>query len=375
MNNQRMTPDIQYVETDPEKLINFLIAGYEILVNKKLYPADPMRIFLLWIADILIKQNIQIDHSAKQNLPRFAVDNHLDELVAFLNEKTKRLPAQAARTKLKYTLSITRGTATIIPKGTRVTVDGGINFQTTKDLVIPPNKLEGEIEAVCDTLGEIGNGFKPGQVNEPIDIFPYFGSVENITETAGGAERESDDSLYNRNRESLGTYSTAGPEGAYKFYAKSANPTISDVKVKSPSPGIAEIRVLLKDGEIPGEEILQSIKEILSSETIRPLTDKVEVKAPEIANYNIDVTYHTLENSPLSATEAEKAANQAIEEYIIWQSEKMGRDINPGQLNFLLIKAGIKRVEIREPSFMQIEDIAVAVLENKNIVNGGQENE
>ena len=375
MNSQRMMPDIQYIDTDPEKLINLLITGYEKIVNKKLYPADPMRLFILWIADILIKQRLLIDHSAKQNLPRFAEGEFLDELVAFLNEKTKRLPAQAARTRLKYTLSIKRGTATTIPAGTRVTVDGEINFRTTRDLIILPNELEGEVEAICDKVGEIGNGFKPGQIKEPIDIFPYFESVENITETAGGADRESDDSLYNRNRESLGTYSTAGPEGAYKFYAKSANPTISDVEVTSPSPGIAEIRVLLKDGKIPGEEILQSIKEILSDKTIRPLTDKVEVKAPEIVNYNIDITYYTLEGNHLSAAEAENAANQAIEEYIMWQSEKMGRDINPDQLNFLLIKAGIKRVEIREPAFMQIEDIAVAVLENKNIINGGQENE
>lgn len=375
MNKQRITPDIQFVETDSEKLINLLITGYEAIVNKKLYPADPMRIFLLWIADILIKQNIQIDYSAKQNLPRFATGNNLDELVGFLNEKTERLQALAARTRLKYTLSIRRDTATTITKGTRATVDGEINFKTTKDLVIPPNELEGVIEAVCESLGEIGNGFKPGQINEPIDIFPYFNSVENITESAGGAEKESDDSLYNRNRESLGTYSTAGPEGAYKFYAKSANPSVSDVKVKSPIPGTAEIRILLKDGEIPGEEILQSTEKILSSETIRPLTDKVEVKAPEIVNYDIDITYYTLENSPLSATEAEQAASHAIDEYIMWQSEKMGRDINPGQLNFLLIKAGIKRVEIRQPSFLQIEDIAVAILGNKNVINGGQENE
>lgn len=375
MNKQRITPDIQFVETDSEKLINLLITGYEAIVNKKLYPADPMRIFLLWIADILIKQNIQIDYSAKQNLPRFATGNNLDELVGFLNEKTERLQALAARTRLKYTLSIRRDTATTITKGTRATVDGEINFKTTKDLVIPPNELEGVIEAVCESLGEIGNGFKPGQINEPIDIFPYFKSVENITESAGGAEKESDDSLYNRNRESLGTYSTAGPEGAYKFYAKSANPSVSDVKVKSPIPGTAEIRILLKDGEIPGEEILQSTEKILSSETIRPLTDKVEVKAPEIVNYDIDITYYTLENSPLSATEAEQAASHAIDEYIMWQSEKMGRDINPGQLNFLLIKAGIKRVEIRQPSFLQIEDIAVAILGNKNVINGGQENE
>lgn len=375
MNSERMTPDIQYVDTDPEKLINLLINGYEKIAKKKLYPADPIRLFILWIADILIKQRLLIDYSAKQNLPRFAEGQSLDELVSFLNERTERLPAQAARTKFKYIFSISRDTATIIPAGARITVDGEINFRTTKDLIIPPNATEGEIEAICDRVGEIGNGFKPGQIKEPIDIFPYLDKVENITETAGGADKETDDSLYNRNRESLGTYSTAGPEGAYKFYAKSASASISDVKVNSPAPGVAEIRVLLENGGIPGEEILQAIDELLSDKTIRPLTDNVEVKAPEIINYNIDITYYTLSGSPLSATDAEKAADEAVKEYIRWQSEKMGRDINPGQLNYLLLKAGIKRVEIREPEFMQVQDIAVAILDTKNIINGGQEDE
>lgn len=375
MNNERMIPDIKYVDTDSEKLINLLINGYENIAEKKLYPADPIRLFILWIADILIKQRILIDYSAKQNLPRFAEGRSLDELVSFLNERTERLPAQAARTKLKYTLSINRDTATTIPKGTRVTVDGEINFKTIKDLIIPPNELSGSIEAICDTTGEIGNGFAPGQIKEPIDIFPYLDTVENITETAGGADRETDESLYNRNRESLGTYSTAGPEGAYKFYAKSASATISDVKTNSPRPGVAEVRVLLENGEIPGEETLQGINEILSDKTVRPLTDNVEVKAPEIEKYNIDITYYTLPGGPSSATDIEKSANEAVAEYISWQSEKMGRDINPDRLNFLLLKAGIKRVEIRKPIFKKVQDIAVAVLETKNIINGGQENE
>jgi|GEM_PF-3115295 len=36
----------------------------------------------------------------------------------------------------------------------------------------------------------------PGQINQPIDVFPYYESVENITESAGGADRESDAAFY-----------------------------------------------------------------------------------------------------------------------------------------------------------------------------------
>lgn len=373
--NNRTKPNVQYVDTDTEKLVNLLIKGYEDITKKKIYPADPMRLFILWIADIMVQQRVLIEYSAKQNLPRFAEGQYLDELVEFLNDTIKRLPAQAARTKLRYTLSATRETATIIPAGFRVTVDGEIIFATTRDLIINIGELSGEVEAVCLAEGKIGNGFVPGQISQAVDVAPYMQSVSNITTSAGGAELETDDSLYSRYREALATYSTAGPEGAYRFYAKSASADITDVKAISPAPGTVEIRVLLKGGELPEEEILQKIAKALSSDEIRPLTDKLEVKAPEKTDYQIDLTYFTLKDDIVGVAELQKAVEEAVEKYKNWQSEKMGRDINPSMLNKFLMEAGVKRVEIRKPAYKKVEDTAVASLSTKNIVNGGTENE
>ena len=83
-------------------------------------------------------------------------------------------------------------------------------------LTIPAGELTGDIAAECLTVGEIGNGFVPGQISKLVDIFPYFERVENITESAGGADRESDAAFYERMRESMETFSTAGPLGAYE---------------------------------------------------------------------------------------------------------------------------------------------------------------
>lgn len=373
--NDRTKPNLQYVDTNTEKLVNLLIKGYEDIAHRKLYPADPIRLFILWIADIMAQQRVLIDYSAKQNLPRFAEGQNLDELVEFLNDTIKRLPAQPARTKLKYTLSTTRETATIIPAGFRVTVDGEITFKTLKDLIINIGETAGEVEAVCLLDGKIGNNFTPGQIAQAVDIAPYMQGVSNITTSAGGAETETDESLYSRYREALATYSTAGPEGAYRFYAKSASADVADVKAISTTPGIVEIRVLLKGGELPEEEILQKIEKILSADEIRPLTDKVEVKAPQKKEYRIDLTYFTLKEDIVGVAELEKAVEEAVKKYKEWQSEKMGRDINPSMLNKFLMEAGIKRVEIRQPEYTKVEDTAVASLTTKNIVNGGAENE
>lgn len=373
--NDRTKPNLQYVDTNTEKLVNLLIKGYEDIAHRKLYPADPIRLFILWIADIMAQQRVLIDYSAKQNLPRFAEGQNLDELVEFLNDTIKRLPAQPARTKLKYTLSTTRETATIIPAGFRVTVDGEITFKTLKDLIINIGETAGEVEAVCLLDGKIGNNFTPGQIAQAVDIAPYMQGVSNITTSTGGAEAETDESLYSRYREALATYSTAGPEGAYRFYAKSASADVADVKAISTTPGIVEIRVLLKGGELPEEEILQKIEKILSADEIRPLTDKVEVKAPQKKEYRIDLTYFTLKEDIVGVAELEKAVEEAVKKYKEWQSEKMGRDINPSMLNKFLMEAGIKRVEIRQPEYTKVEDTAVASLTTKNIVNGGAENE
>lgn len=88
--------------------------------------------------------------------------------------------------------------------------------------------------------------------------------------------------------------------GGYEYFAKSASALIADVKATSPEPGEVDVRVLLAGGELPEEEILKEVSEILNADTVRPLTDHVTVKAPETVAYNIDVTYYTQEGGAIS---------------------------------------------------------------------------
>lgn len=68
-----------------------------------------------------------------------------------------------------------------------------------------------------------------------------------------------------------------------------------------------------------------------------------------------------------------KEIDLAVAEYIRWQTERMGRDINPSYLIALLMKTGIKRAEVRSPAFTVIEKDEVPVLRDTNTVNGGIE--
>lgn len=370
----RTYPDISFVDTDTEKLVNTLIQSYEMFTGRKLYPADPTRLFILWIADIIIQERVNIDFSAKQNVPRYAEGEYLDSL-AELFKDAYRLEAETARTVLRFTLSIALEVSTVIPAGTRATVDGEIVFQTLHDLTIPAGELAGDVAAECLTAGGIGNGFVPGQINQLIDIFPYFGSVENLTESDGGADEESDAAFYERMRESVETFSTAGTLGGYVYFAKSASTLIGDVKPSSPSPGVVDVRVLLKDGALPGEEILKKVQAALTPGDARPLTDNVQVSAPETVAYDIDFTYYTKTGGALSDSVIAENVAAAVAAFKQWQSEKMGRDIDPSELVYRIKQTGVKRVEVRSPEFAAVADNAVAQAGTTTVVNGGAEGE
>ena len=121
--NVRNYPDIHFVDTDTETLVNELIRSYEEYSGRTLYPADPMRLVILWMASAMIQERVNLDFSARQNVPRYAEGEFLDSLAEIFKD-TYRLPPEKAKTTLRYTLSTALTSGTIIPGGTRATVDG-----------------------------------------------------------------------------------------------------------------------------------------------------------------------------------------------------------------------------------------------------------
>ena len=389
MPNNNKYPDISFVDTNTETLVNSLITSYEIFTGRTLYPADPARLFILWIADIIMQERIIINESAKQNVPRYAEGEYLDSLAEIFKD-TERLQAQPATTVLRFYISAVQPSAQVVPAGTRVTVNnsnGDIMFETTETATIPRGELYADAAAKCITteidpetgeevtIGTKGNGFVAGQLSQIVDLYPFYEKVENITTTDGGADKETDEAFYERLRDSMESFSTAGPLGAYVYWAKTASARITDVKPTSPEAGVVDIRVLLENGEVPDEQMLQLVLDTLNTDKVRPFTDYVKVSAPDIVNYNIDVTYYIPTQSESSTAIIQQNIQAALENYKQWQSEKMGRDINPSKLNEMLMGAGVKRVEIRSPVFTQIEDNAVAVLKTENVIYGGVEDE
>lgn len=377
--SDRKYPDIDFVETDTETIISSLIALYEYMQqtagkkNYKVYPASPERLFISYLASIIVQQRVLINETAKKNVPRYADGEYLDSL-AELFKDIERLPASPASAIFRFYISAVQEQSVIIPKGTRISFDGVIMFETEENLEIKAGSTYGDIKASCTTPGTVGNNLAAGQVKEIVDLFDYYQKAENITATSGGAEEEDDASFYERMRENMESFSTAGPLNGYIYFTKSVSAAVADVSATSPAPCVVDVRVLLQDGQEPAEAVLQEIAEALNASDIRPMTDTVTVSVPEKVSFSVDVTFYISQPNSASASIIEAAVRQAVKDYILWQTSKMGRDINPSYLTAKIMEAGAKRVDVRQPEFAQVEETKVAALVSENVLNGGIEN-
>lgn len=377
---KREYPDIEFVETDTETIENSLIAIWELMYEqmtgkkKRVYPASPERLYIAYTAAIIIQQRIIINETAKKNVPRYATGKYLDSLGELFKD-TFRLPEAKANAVFRFFISEPQKQSVIVPQGTRINFDGEIVFATTEELEIKAGEEYGDILGECLTPGIVGNNIAAGQIKEIVDTYDFYWKVENITRTAGGADKESDQSYYERLRESMEGFSTAGPVGGYIYHVKSVSTAIADVTATSPEPGLVDIRVLLNGGEMPTEATMKEIQDALNASTVRPLTDKVIVSKPEEVPFSVDVTIYLPRYSQTSSAIIEEDARKAVAAYIKWQTEKMGRDINPSQLHRLLMEAGLKRAEIRKPDFAVVPETSVARLTGETVLNGGTEDE
>ena len=372
--NERTYPDIDFVNTDPESILTELITLYEKITDRILYPASPERLFISWCSAVIVQQRVIINETAKKNVLRYATGEYLDSLSELFNG-TERLRASPASATFRCYISEAQLSSVIVPQGTRITADGNIMFATKEALIIPAGNTYGDVEAICQTAGEEGNGYAPGQVKEIVDVYDYYKKIENITTTSGGAEQEEDDSYYERLRESMESFSTAGPINGYIYWTKSVSAAVSDVAVTSPEPGVVDIRVLLQNGIEVTDTVLQNIEDALNASDVRPLTDKVTVSKPVEDMFNLNVKYYIPKDMKASSYLIDAAVQESIEKYIIWQTEKMGRDINPSKLISMVMEAGVKRIEVIEPEFKIVSETHVAKLGMKTIANGGIEDE
>ena len=342
--------DITFADIDPATIESSVLTTYEGIAGVTLYPGDPVRLFLESLAYLIALQNNLLNLSGRQNLLTYAEGQHLDEIGKMVG--TSRLAKSCSRLTQRFSIREALDFDVSIPSGTRVTTaDGGLLFTTQETAVIKAGELSADVVAAAAEAGEKCNGFLPGQVNRLVDPLPYVSETVNTTTSTGGADVETDARYRERIQLAPESFTCAGPEGAYRYHALRAHQDIAEAAIWTPKPGTVEVILVATGGELPSDEMLAAARDRLSANDVRPLTDTVTVRGPELVSYEIDVEWDLSRRDAALSASIQSAVADAVERYRVWQRSAAGRDISPTRLISLMQQAGARRVRVVQPEF------------------------
>lgn len=335
---------------------------------------EPVSLILYAAAVQIFQMYMNTDIAGKMNFLKYAYGDYLDNLGALKGiERKEESPAVCT---VRFSLAAVRAAVTSIPAGTRVTTQGAeVYFETDDYAEIPIGSEYVDVLCTSQTTGETWNGLEVGELNVLVDPIPYIAFVSNITEASGGADRESDEALAERIYLASGNFSIAGPESAYIYLTREAYSGVEDVRVSSPSECEVDIRVIGKNGEFFSSEILQMIEDYITNSERKPMTDHVTVSSPTSLTYNISITYYINKSEVSSVSRIQDAVNEAVDNYIEWQSGTIGRDVEPGKLVEYVMAAGAKRVTVTYPTYVATTNAQVPQLGTKAVNYGGLEDD
>ena len=377
--------DYQFVDTDTETLVESLVSVYESMTGSTAVPASPERLFISWVANVILQERALTNYTGNQNIPSRAEGPNLDALAELYN--LVRPAATAATATMRFYITAVQSSAILIPAGTRVTDSSStLIWETLEDVYVAIGSLYAETTVRCQTRGAVGNDWATGQINTFVDLYSYCDYCTNTTKSEGGADEATDEEFYNLMVQSMDGWSCAGARGGYIFFAKKVSTEIKDVVVNSPVDGEVNLYILKDDGTIAGSSLKAAVLAACSADDVRPLTDDVSVEDPDVVTYTINLTYYVPSDAE-SAAEVQAAVEAAVEEYKLWQAGKLGRDINPSKLISMVMAAGAKRVTVTSPSYTALRDGYTFDDESESvpqvatnaptttIVNGGVEDE
>ena len=365
-------PEPNFIERNPDNITKEWIELYEQKSGKVLQPAQIERLMVDVGAYRETVLRMKIQETAKQNLLSYAPLEILEHIGEPLG--VTKLLANSAKTTLKFSVEKPLDFDFRISKGTEIeTKDGLFIFQTTSDTILKTGELSVEVESVCETAGAGGNNYIIGSINNLITPLSYISTVENTTISSGGADDEDADSLRERIRQAPEKFSNAGSRGAYRYHTLSAHQSITDVAIKSPTPGVVNIYPLTSLGN-PTKEVLDIVQAYLSDDKIRPLTDLVQVLSPEEKVFTIKATLYLYKDADQESVL--KTIEEKLKEYKKTLSEKLGKNVIRTQIIAILNSVyGVFKVDLNMEVDIDIKEHQWANLKSWEINIGGYADE
>lgn len=314
-----------------------LQASLEQGLGRTLAPADVEVLITNAFAYEIQLQRIAGNLAFRSNLVDFATAAMLEYLAALLG--VARLPATGAKCTLEFDL-VDGHNAVQLPAGVRVqSVDGQAIFTTVSAVDIAAGINSITVDALCQTTGVAGNGYDAGKVSIILDPQPFVSSAENIDTTSGGSDDETDQQLRARIKLAPAAFSVAGPKDAYKFFAKSADPTIVDVSCVTTNPGEVTLYPLCANGALASQAIKDAILAICGDEKVRPQNDTVLVADPSLIEYAINVQLITFTGA-INADVLDQV-NAALNKYKQNRLNELGMDVVIAQIIALCVIDGL----------------------------------
>lgn len=191
--------------------------------------------------------------------------------------------------------------------------------------------------------------------------------------------KEDDERLRARIQFAPEGFTTAGPVGAYMFWALAASPLVKDVSMDAPRfvrhevdagvaaqlppgaivltvdhdagladpfPGDVAVTVLSNEGDgTPDAELLQAVDE--ETQPRRPLTDRARVRGASVLEYQIEAVL-TLYEGPDG--EAVRAASEAAAIAYAERHHRLGHDITVAGLHAALVNENVQNVDLISPA-------------------------
>lgn len=155
---------------------------------------------------------------------------------------------------------------------------------------------------------------------------------------------ETDVSLRGRILLAFEALSVAGPVGAYRYHALSADPLVYDVSIESPTPGVVVISVMTStETGIPDQSVLDNVKATLANDDVRPLTDQVTVQAATSIEYGF-VAVLTLYGGP-DAEIVRKASRDSLTAFVA-QQKRLGEPVTLDGVHKAARVDGVRKVVI-----------------------------
>ncbi len=343
-------PIPEFFDTDEQAIIDDAIAYYENLTGKKLAPAQAETALIDTFAYREKILRIAGNEACRQMLLEFATYPALDYLGD--QQGVERLPASAAECNMRFTM-VTGNPQLIIPAGVRIqSTDGKVVFVTLVDTTVLANTATTDVLVQCTTEGTAGNGYTTGNISIILDPQAFVASAANTDTTNSGADTETDDHYRERIRLAPNTFSVAGPEDAYKFFARSANAAIIDVEITSPNPGDVAITALMEGGTVPSSQVQGQILAKCNPEKVRPLNDNVYILNPTAVDFTIEVEL-TLLNDAIDA-DVLAQVNANLLAYTQARKTKLGLDVMLSQLVAVCSVPGVYDVDITSPTTDQV---------------------